>query len=71
LVISVAEAAAALGVSDDLIYELLATGELPHVQLRRRKLIPRRAVEMVVAQAMTGFDPAQATRALTGAAPPK
>jgi excisionase family DNA binding protein len=56
LVLSVAEAAEALGVSDDLVYELTERGELPCLRFGRRKLIPRRAVELLVEAAITDFD---------------
>lgn len=55
LVLSVAEAATALGVSDDLIYELAARGELPCLRVGRRRVIPRRAVEALVDKAMNEF----------------
>ncbi len=57
LVLSVAEAAEALGVSDDLIYELITQGELPCLALGRRKLVPRLAIELLVESAMEGFEP--------------
>ncbi len=57
LVLSVAEAAAALGVSDDLIYELTEQGELPCLRFGRRKVIPRRAIELLVESAIADFDP--------------
>ncbi len=57
LVLSVSEAAEALGVSDDLIYELIARGELPCLPLGRRKLVPRLAVELLVERAMDNFEP--------------
>ncbi len=57
LVLSVTEAGEALGVSDDLIYELIARGDLPCLPLGRRKLVPRRAVELLVETAMKGFEP--------------
>jgi excisionase family DNA binding protein len=57
LVLSVGEAAEALGVSDDLIYELLARGQLPCLPLGRRKLVPRLAVELLVESAMDNFQP--------------
>ncbi len=56
LVLSVAEAAEALGVSDDLVYELTQRGELPCLRFGRRKLIPRRAVELLVEAAIADFD---------------
>ena len=44
LVLSIAEVAEVLGVSDDLIYELTARSELPCVRLGRRKVIPTIAI---------------------------
>lgn len=57
LVLSVREAADALAVSDDLIYELVARGALPCLCFGRRKVIPRRAIELVIEAAMDRFDP--------------
>jgi excisionase family DNA binding protein len=57
LVLSVGQAAEALGVSDDLIYELIACGQLPCLPLGRRKLVPRLAVELLVERAMDNFQP--------------
>lgn len=56
LVMSVAEAARALGVSDDLLYALIARGELPCVRFGRRRLIPRRVVERLIEAATMDFD---------------
>jgi excisionase family DNA binding protein len=56
LVLSVAEAAEALGVSDDLVYELTQRGELPCLRFGRRKVIPRRAIELLVEAAIADFD---------------
>jgi excisionase family DNA binding protein len=56
LVLSVAEAAEALGVSDDLVYELTQRGELPCLRFGRRKVIPRRAIELLVEAAVADFD---------------
>lgn len=58
LVLSVAETAEALGISDDLVYELMHRGELPCLHFGRRKVIPRRAIELVIRAAMSDFDPA-------------
>jgi excisionase family DNA binding protein len=55
LVLSIAEAAEALGVSDDLIYELTARGELPFVRLGRRKVIPAVAIQAVIDGCLDGF----------------
>ena len=57
LVLSVSEAAEALGVSEDLVYELTQRGDLPCLRFGRRKVIPRRAIEVVIERAMDGFDP--------------
>jgi excisionase family DNA binding protein len=48
LVFSVAEAAAMLGISNDLAYDLITTGELPALRLGRRLVIPRRALLALV-----------------------
>ncbi len=58
LVLSVAEAAQALGVSDDLLYELTERGDLPCLRFGRRKVIPRKAIELLVESAVVDFDPA-------------
>ena len=56
LVLSIREAAEALAVSDDLLYEMTAKGEIPCLQLGRRRLIPRRAVELLIERCLTTFD---------------
>lgn len=56
LVLTVREAAEALGVSDDLVYELTARGEIPCLHLGRRRVIPRRAVEVMIERSIEGFD---------------
>ncbi|MGH9222316.1 MAG: helix-turn-helix domain-containing protein [Acidimicrobiales bacterium] len=48
VVLSVTEAAAWLGISRTLAYELVARGELPSLRLGRRVLIPRRPLERMV-----------------------
>jgi len=45
LVYSVAEAAAVLGISRAHGYDLVARGELPHLRLGRRVVIPKRVIE--------------------------
>ena len=55
LVVSVAVAAEMLGISDDLVYELIEREQLPCLRLGRRRLIPRRAIELLVESAMSGF----------------
>jgi excisionase family DNA binding protein len=49
LAVTVAEAARMLGISRTLAYELVARGELPHVRLGRRIVVPRVALERLVA----------------------
>jgi len=45
LALSVDEAAALLGISRSLAYDLCARGDLPSLRLGRRILIPRRALD--------------------------
>ncbi len=45
LTMSVEDAARVLGISRAFAYELVARGELPHLRLGRRLLVPRRALE--------------------------
>ena len=52
LVFTVRQAADALGVSDDLVYELTARGEIPCLRLGRRRVIPRRAIEQLLERAV-------------------
>jgi len=56
LVMSVADAAHALGVSDDLIYDLIQQGVLPCLQFGRRKVIPRVVIDATIEQTLEGFD---------------
>lgn len=65
LLLSVREAAAALGVSDDLVYEMAARGDLPCLQLGRRRVIPRQAVELLIERSLQAFD-AEAVSARLG-----
>ena len=55
LVLSIAEAAEVLGVSDDLIYHLTARGELPCLRLGRRKVLPTVAIQAVIDGSLEGF----------------
>jgi excisionase family DNA binding protein len=64
LVLSVAETAEVLGVSDDLVYELTETGQLPCLRFGRRKVIPRRAIDLVIERALERFDPEDVLRRL-------
>lgn len=58
LVLSVAEAAEILAVSADLVYELTERGDLPCLRIGRRKVIPRRAIELLLESVVDDFDPA-------------
>ena len=51
LVYSISEAAALLGISRALAYELVARGDLPVIRLGRRRLVPK-----VALLALTGAD---------------
>lgn len=51
LTLSVEEAAVLLGISRALAYNLVRRGELPSLQLGRRVVVPRRALEDYVAAA--------------------
>jgi len=51
LAVSVTEAAAMLGISRGLAYELVHRGELPVIQLGRRLVVPILALERLVAAA--------------------
>ena len=44
------EAAAYLGISRNLAYELVRCGRLPHIRLGRRILIPRKGLELWIAR---------------------
>ncbi len=57
LFLSVDEAAELLGISRDLTYDLVNRGELPASSFGRRKLVPRRAIDLVLEAALDGFDP--------------
>lgn len=63
LTLSVRAAAEVLGVSDDLIYELTERGVLPCLRVGRRKLIPRRAIDLVIEEAVARFARRRSSRA--------
>jgi excisionase family DNA binding protein len=50
LLLTVAEAATALGLSRSKLYELLAAGEVESVSIGRSRRVPREAVEEFVAR---------------------
>lgn len=66
LFVSVAATAEALGISDDLVYSLIDRGELPATTFGRRKLVPRRAIELVAERALADFDPDRLLASLAG-----
>ncbi len=61
---SVTETADLLGVSEDLIYQMIARRELPCLRVGRRVLVPARAIEMVMEASLAGFDPANVVQRL-------
>jgi excisionase family DNA binding protein len=56
LVLSVTEAAAALGISRAHAYELVARGELPSLRLGRRIVVPRRGLERLLDTSVDDID---------------
>jgi excisionase family DNA binding protein len=51
LVWSVEEAGSLLGISRAHAYELVARGDLPHLRLGRRLVVPKHAIEALLAAA--------------------
>ena len=51
LVWTVEEAGRLLGISRAHAYELVARGELPHLRLGRRVVVPKHAIEVLLARA--------------------
>jgi excisionase family DNA binding protein len=51
LVWTVEEAGRMLGISRAHAYELVARGELPHLRLGRRVVVPKHAIELLLARA--------------------
>ncbi len=58
LFVPVKEAAELLGISDDLVYDLVHSGELPCAVFNTKRMVPLKAIELIVETAMDGFDPA-------------
>ena len=54
LVWTVEEAGRMLGISRAHAYELVARGELPHLRLGRRVVVPKQAIELLLARAASG-----------------
>ena len=59
LLLSVVEAATALGIGRNLCYDLVRQRRLPHVRLGKRILIPRQALEEWLAREAGGTIDAQ------------
>ena len=51
LVLTVKQAAEILGISRPTAYEAIQTGEIPHIRIGRRILVPRLALEKMLANA--------------------
>jgi excisionase family DNA binding protein len=54
LVWSVEEAGRMLGISRAHAYELVARGELPHLRLGRRVVVPKHVIEQLLASVTAG-----------------
>ena len=50
LTLTVEEAAKVLGIGRNLCYDRVKTGEIPVIKIGRRLLVPRRALEKLLAQ---------------------
>lgn len=68
LTLSVHDAAELLGVSDDLVYRLCDEQLLPVIQLGRRRVIPRAAIDQLIDHYMTGWSPADAAARIASVA---
>jgi len=51
LVLTVEQAAEILGISRPTAYQAIQTGEIPHIRIGRRILVPRAALEKLLANA--------------------
>lgn len=51
LVLSIEEAADALGISSDVVYRETKSGRIPTVRLGRRLVVPKQALEEMLASA--------------------
>jgi excisionase family DNA binding protein len=54
LLISVPDAAQRCGLSDSLLYYLIQQGQFPHIRVRRRILVPVKAMEEWIDQQTRG-----------------
>lgn len=50
-VLTVPEVAQALGISRSLAYQLIASGQLPHIRLGKRIVIPRSSINRILERA--------------------
>lgn len=70
VVYTVPETAHLLRVSDQLVYELINRGALPAIELGRRRMVPRRAIDLLIEKSIVDFDPDLALAGLAAAARP-
>ena len=56
LTLTIPEACHALGIGETMLRQMMRTGQLPILKIGRRVLIPRQAVEKLVAEACIGRD---------------
>jgi excisionase family DNA binding protein len=57
LTLTVEEAAARLGISRTLAYELVRQGKIPSLRLGRRRLVPVHALDLMLHEAVTVTGP--------------
>lgn len=57
LLVTIAEAAAALGISRSALYELVLAGEIPSVKIGRARRIPVKSLEEFVAHRLNEHEP--------------
>jgi excisionase family DNA binding protein len=56
----VEEAAGVLGIGRSAAYAAVARGEIPHIRVGRKILVPRRALERLLDPEKSGHEPASA-----------
>jgi excisionase family DNA binding protein len=54
--LSIADAAAMLGVSTSTLYRAISDGQFPAVRIRDRVIVPAKAIDAVTADALDGWD---------------
>jgi excisionase family DNA binding protein len=57
LTLTVEEAALRLGISRTLAYELVRQGKIPSLRLGRRRLVPVRALDLMLHEAVSASHP--------------